>query len=43
MDIYYLFFMKVGLICERLLKEQEEKLRSEYEKALVAKLSGDII
>ncbi|XP_039258247.2 akirin-2-like [Styela clava] len=30
---------QVGMICERLLKEQEEKLRSEYEKVLVLKLS----
>lgn len=30
---------QVGMICERLLKEQEEKLRSEYDKVLVTKLS----
>lgn len=30
---------QVSLICERLLKEQEDKLRSEYDKVLVAKLS----
>ena len=33
-------YFQVGLICERLLKEQEERLCLEYEKALVNKLSG---
>ena len=34
-----LTFKQAGLLCERLLKEQQEKLCSEYEKALVEKLS----
>jgi len=34
-----LTFKQAGLLCERLLKEQQEKLCSEYEKALVDKLS----
>ncbi|GAA6074789.1 akirin-2, partial [Tachysurus ichikawai] len=35
-----LFSLKqVGLICERLLKEQEEKVREEFEETLTAKLA----
>ncbi|MCJ8749847.1 hypothetical protein PDJAM_G00192280 [Pangasius djambal] len=35
-----LFSLKqVGLICERLLKEREEKVREEYEETLTAKLA----
>jgi len=34
-----LTFKQAGLLCERLLKEQQEKLCSEYEKALVEELS----
>ncbi|MCI4395638.1 hypothetical protein PGIGA_G00194280 [Pangasianodon gigas] len=35
-----LFSLKqVGLICERLLKEREEKVREEYEETLTSKLA----
>lgn len=35
-----LFSLKqVGLICERLLKEREEKVREEFEETLTAKLA----
>jgi len=32
-------FKQVGLICERMLREQESKLREEYEQVLTAKLA----
>ena len=32
---------QVGLICERLLKEREEKVREEYEEILNTKLAGN--
>ena len=31
---------QVGMICERLLKEREEKVREEYEEILNTKLAG---
>lgn len=31
---------QVGMICERLLKEREEKIREEYEEILTTKLAG---
>lgn len=31
---------QVGMICERLLKEREEKVREEYEEILNIKLAG---
>lgn len=39
MNTPLLTMKQVSMICERLLKEQEEKLRSEYDKVLVTKLS----
>uniref|UniRef100_A0A8C6X768 Akirin-2 n=1 Tax=Naja naja TaxID=35670 RepID=A0A8C6X768_NAJNA len=33
---------QVGMICERLLKEREEKIREEYEEILTTKLAGMI-
>lgn len=36
-----LFSLKqVGMICERLLKEREDKIREEYDEILTAKLAG---
>jgi len=32
-------FKQVGLICERMLREQETQIREEYEQALTAKLA----
>lgn len=32
---------QVGMICERLLKEREEKVREEYEEILNTKLAGN--
>ncbi|XP_065488189.1 akirin-2 isoform X3 [Patagioenas fasciata] len=32
---------QVGMICERLLKEREEKIREEYEEILTTKLAGE--
>lgn len=32
-------FKQVGLICERMLREQESQIREEYEQALTAKLA----
>lgn len=34
---------QVGMICERLLKEREEKIREEYEEILTTKLAGILI
>lgn len=31
---------QVGIICERLLKEREEKVREEYEETMTSKLAG---
>lgn len=31
---------QVGMICERLLKEREDKIREEYEEILTTKLAG---
>lgn len=31
---------QVGMICERLLKEREEKVREEYEETMTSKLAG---
>lgn len=31
---------QVGLICERLLKEREDKIREEYDEILTTKLAG---
>lgn len=31
---------QVGMICERLLKEREEKIREEYDEILTTKLAG---
>ncbi|XP_076824985.1 akirin-2-like [Clavelina lepadiformis] len=38
-DSPLLSMKQAGIICERLLKEQEDRLRSEFEKALIDKLS----
>ena len=32
---------QVGMICERLLKEREEKVREEYEEIMNTKLAGN--
>lgn len=32
---------QVGYLCERLLKDHEEKIREEYEKILNTKLAGE--
>lgn len=32
---------QVGMICERLLKEREEKVREEYEETMTSKLAGE--
>lgn len=34
---------QVGMICERLLKEREEKVREEYEETLTSKLAGGLL
>lgn len=31
---------QVGMICERLLKEREDKVREEYEETMTSKLAG---
>lgn len=31
---------QVGMICERLLKEREDKIREEYDEILTTKLAG---
>ena len=33
---------QVGMICERLLKEREEKIREEYDDILTTKLAGEL-
>lgn len=33
---------QVGMICERLLKEREDKIREEYDEILTTKLAGMI-
>lgn len=36
-----LFTLKqVGMLCERLLKEREDKVREEYEEIMTSKLAG---
>lgn len=34
---------QVGMICERLLKEREDKIREEYDEILTTKLAGMIL
>lgn len=34
---------QVGMICERLLKEREEKIREEYDEILTSKLAGMLV
>ena len=34
---------QVGMICERLLKEREEKVREEYEETMTSKLAGGLV
>lgn len=34
---------QVGMICERLIKEREEKVREEYEEMMTSKLAGRVI
>lgn len=33
-------FRQVSLVCERMLKEQEERIREQYETVLTSKLAG---
>ena len=35
--------MQVMLVCQRMMREREELIRSEYDKALTEKLAGELV
>lgn len=38
-----MFLVQVTTVCQRMIKEREELIRSEYDKALSTKLAGEVV